>query len=539
MNKISVRENQEIMKHIKKFFYLILLLSIHISINANLTLEEQIEADLFDFDPSISAMDVTTPTITRGTTEKSVGILTEFVKAQTILQEPLYYRTNPIARKNVVDIPIFQHFNTFEKEETNFDCIPFYTQTFNELYYKDFDELKDYIDVNQEHLIRRIDDLKLTTFDFPRVLQLFGKMKLQEHRIGLVFDWTKIRDDWALSIRIPFYYDEHNFYLNLTQRNQITDILGAVDPDFAFDHMVADFLSLGDTKLCFEYLIKQDHRYELALGIRATLPTKLRMSKGVVGAYFDVDKKPKSLNLHTDLLGIPDDPVDLDSYTQAEKDRMTDNATNFSLDALDHLSMLLLEQGSRNHFHVGIGPQMHSTMHFSSKCYLTNLVSLEVFTPAQETRFFLVKNDQAAFDAFYWNETDADVDAKLVFLNKQLKEKFFPPGYSVSVFPGILLQSTSGLVIKRRRVTWTLGSDFWLHSTEKFGSIYAPESIKPLLDTEKAKMGNRFQSTMWVALERNPRPDSTWQYGATISVGTWSSGIGASSSFAFYIEKMF
>lgn len=537
---MSVRENEKIMKFTKKFFYLIFLAGISNTANAALNLEEQIEADLFDFDPSITAMDVNEPTVTRGTTAETVGILTGIVEAQTILQTDLYHRTNPIARKNVIDLPIFQQFNTYTYDEsTTFNCIPFFSQTFNELYYKDFNELKDYIDVDQKHLLRRIDDLQFTTFDIPRVLQLFGKMKLQEHRIGLLFNWTKTRSHWVLSMRTPFYYDEHNFYLNQTQRNQITELLGEGDPQFAFDHLVADFLSLGDTKLCFEYLVKQDYRYELAIGLRATLPTKLRMAKGIAGAYFDVDKNPKSLNLHTDLLGIPDDPLNDASYTAANKALMKKNATDFVLDALDHLSTLLLEQGSRNHFHVGVGPQMHSTMRFNSKCYMTNLVSCEVFTPANERRFFLVKNDKNAFDSFNWGDTDVDIENKLTFLNNQLKEKFFPPGYNVSVFPGLLLQSTTGLVFERRRVILTLGTDFWFHTKESFGTIYAPSAIKPLLNTEKAKMGTRYQSSLWVGLERNLKPDYTWNYGAKLNVGTWSSGIGSSTSFAFYIEKLF
>lgn len=531
MNKISVRENEKIMKSTKKFFYLFLFLFIHTYINANLSLEQQIEDDLFDFDPSISSMDITAPTITRGTAATTVGLLTAAdIDAQTILQAPLYYRTNPISRKMVVDLPLFQHFNTFEEEETNFDCIPFYSQTFNEQYYKDFDELKDYIDVNQEHIVRKLDTNTMTRFQVPKILELFGKMKLQEHRIGLVFDWTKTKENWALSIRFPFYYDEHNFYLNNTQRQQIIDVLGTADPDFAFDHMVADYFGLGDTKLCFEYLIKQDHRYELTLGLRATLPTKIRMAKGVIGAYFNVDKNPTSLNLHADLL---------DPYQDGNDAVAENNATNFGLNALDHLAMLLLEQGSRNHFHVGVGPQMHSTMHFSSKCYLTNLISLELFTPAQETRFFKVKNDPAAFNAFNWADPTDQIDAKLTFLNAQLKEKFLPPGYSVTVSPGILLQSTSALVIKRRRAIVTLGTDFWLHSKEKFGTIYAPTSIKPLLDVENAKMGNRYQSTLWIGFDRIMQPEYKWKFGTKVSVGTWNSGIGASSSFALYIEKVF
>lgn len=532
MNKISVRENEKIMKFTKKFFCLVSLLLINVFVHTGLSLEEQIELDLFDFDTTISEMDVTTPTaVTRGTVPATIGLLTAAdINAQTILQAPLYYRTNPVARKIVVDLPIFQHFNTFNKEETNFDCIPFYSQTFNEQYYKDFDELKDYIDVNQETIVRKLDTETLTRFQVPKLLQLFGKMKLQEHRIGLIFDWTKTRDNWALSIRAPFYYDEHNFYLNPTQRQQIIDVLGSADPDFAFDHMVADYFGLGDTKLCFEYLIKEDHRYALTLGLRATLPTRIRMAKGIIGAYFDVDKNPKSLDLHADVLNPYQDGND----TTAEN-----NLENFLLNSLDHLATLLLEQSSRNHFHVGIGPQMHSTMHFSSKCYLTNLISLELFTPAQETRFFLIKNDQAAFDAFNWADPSVNVDNKLAFLNKQLKEKFFPPGYSVSVSPGILLQSTSGLVIKRRRATITLGTDFWLHSKESFGTIYAPESIKPLLDIEKAKMGNRYQSTLWIGFDRTMQPGYKWNFGIKASTGTWSSGIGASSSFALYIEKVF
>lgn len=525
------------MKLTKKFFYLFFLIFIFNSSNAsNLSLEEQIEADLFDFNPDITAMDVTEPTITRGTKAETIAILTGLVDAQDILQNQVYKRTNPITRKNVVDYPIFQHFETFETQDTNFICIPFFSRTFNERYYKEYHELKDYVDLNQDDIIKKIDDLEFTTFDIPRVLKLFEKMQLQEHRIGLLFDWTKTKECWSLSLRFPLYYDEHNFYLNTTQRNQITAILGPADADFVFDHVVADFLALGDTKLCFEYLMKQDYRYELALGLRATLPTKIRIQKGLVGAYFNVDKQPQSLDLYTDILKIP---VDLTAPTLAEQTQIINNVTHFGLEVLDHLSTILLEQGSRNYFHVGIGPQIHSTMHFNSKCYLTSLISLEVFTPAQEVRFFRVKNDSSAFNALTWSDTAAQIDEKLAFLNTQLKNKFLPSGYNTIVYPGIVLQSTSALVIKKTRVTWTLGSDFWLHSKEIFGTIYAPEDIKPFLDTEHAKAGNCYQSTAWIALDKNPQPDNQWRYGGKLSVGTWNYGIGSSVSFALYIEKMF
>ena len=124
-------------------------------------------------------------------------------------------------------------------------------------------------------------------------------------------------------------------------------------------------------------------------------------------------------------------------------------------------------------------------------------------------------------------------------MNAQLKEKFFHPGYDVVVFPGVLLQSTSGLVIKRPKVTWTLGSDFFLQSKEKFSKIYAPENIKSLLDTDKAKRGTLYQSTLWITLNRNKRPDSQWDYGVRAAVAGCSSGIGQSIGFALYIKKLF
>ncbi|MFT6765932.1 MAG: hypothetical protein ACJAZS_000828, partial [Alteromonas naphthalenivorans] len=426
------------MKHIKQLFYIFFLLNVFYINAAGLSLEQQIEADLFDFDPEMSVIDAGMPTtITRGTTSSTTMILiSPTIKAHLLLQNPIYYRTNPIARKNVIDLPIFQQPVMFGPSEKRFGFLPFYSQTFNEHYYKDFNELKDYIDLDQEHIVRILDDRQFTAFNIPQVLKLFGSMKLQEHRIGIMFNWSLIEPDWSLYVRVPLYYDEHNFYLTPSEQDEITKLLGAADPDFAFDHMVADFLALGDTKLSFEYQLKKDHRYELNIGLRVTLPTKIRFGKGLAGAYFDVDKDPKSLDLHTDILNVPATPLTPNNYTTGEINTITNNATNFGLDVLDHLSTLLLEQGSRNYLHVGIGPFMRSTMHFSNKCYLSNIMSLEIATPAQERRFFLIKNDETAFNAFNWNNP-SNPQEKIDFLNAQLKEKFFPPGYTVSVFPGI------------------------------------------------------------------------------------------------------
>lgn len=534
------------MKHKKnKSILLHLLLAIfQIHTLTNQELEDQILHGLFEYDSSFSEITEHAPQgpLKRIPKDEAVAALTGFVNAQEILQEPLYYRSNPVGRRNIIDVSIFQQFSSFTRIPSKIiEFTPFYTQTYKEYYFNEHESIDHYLNIKQETLVDVVDRFELTSFDLPEILSLFSKIKLQERNAGFMFGFTKATDFYAFAFRIPFYWTEHNFYLNKKEQNAIINHPAFADFkgdffEYAQQHLISDALALGDTKVQIEFLCKKSRKYQLSLGGRATLPTRVRLKKGLLGNYFNINAPRYSFNLYTDLLKIP---TDLTAPTDAEKATLTTNAVALTDAIIDRLSTMLLEQGNENNHHFGIGIFGHSVMRFNEKFSLSSLSSIEALLPSTEKRFYIIKNNNAAFNAFNWDDITVQIDEKLTFLDKQFKEKFFLPVYPTHVFPGFIFQNTSALTHHCHTWDFIVGADFWLQTKEHLGRITTPSSdITDSLQVETAQRKQLYQSGIWLAAEKHPS-SSGWQWGGKIGWTNVSSGIGKDISIAFHFEKIF
>src|SRR3989338_7064482 len=166
------------MKHINKIILFSLVLINHstsFSADQYPYLERDVAQGMFDYDPEMNriAEESGDVTITRLSKSNTVGEL-KIIDAEDLLQSQnsLYLRSNPLGRKNVIDLPIFQNFSKFNGQ-SEVSCLPFYTQTYKEYFYAEYDAIKRYINLKQDHLIRKLDDINFTLFDIPQVLSLF------------------------------------------------------------------------------------------------------------------------------------------------------------------------------------------------------------------------------------------------------------------------------------------------------------------------------------------------------------------------------
>lgn len=534
------------MKHqFKKNLFLLVLLSYKTTCTlTHQELEDQILHGLFKYDASFDDVINHAPQgpLKRVVKNEAVAALTGIVDAQDILQDGFYYRSNPIARRNIIDVSIFQQFNFFSQhQEEHYTWTPFYTQTYKEYYYQQHETIDKYINIKQETLVDRIDRLQLTSINLPEVFSLFSKIKLQERNAGFMFNFLQTTDFYAFSFRIPFYWVEHNFYLNKQEQDAINNhpVFAEFEGDFfeyAQQHLISDALALGDTKLQIEFLAKKTYKYELSIGGKATLPTRVRIKKGLLGNYFNINAPQYNFDLYNDLLKIP---ADLTAPTSAETALLTHNTTALTDALIDRLSTLLLEQGNENNHHFSIGLFAHSLMKFNTQFSLASLLSLEAVLPSSEKRFYIIKNNPAAFAAFNWDDTTVQVDEKITFLNQQFKEKFFPPAYTTRVFPGFVFQSTSALTHHCTNWDFTLGGDFWLQTKEHIRvNQKLPSDISGLLQTETAQRDRAYQSGIWIAAEKHPC-NNGWQWGIKAGTTTLSSGVGKDISFALTLKNDF
>ena len=483
----------------------------------------------------------------------AVANLTTLVDAQKILQNHLYYRSNPPMRRNIIDNPIFQQFVERGNSGQNFSFKPFITQTFKEYFYDTRSNINYYIDMNQNDANNQLNDLltKIENVDFlpngfsiSNVLGLFNTIYLEERRIGGMFEYVKSTETWTLSGRIPFYYGEHN--LNMPPEDQVQVQKNSFFGDSNFDeitfarkHLISDQVGFGDLRINFEHLFINTHKQVFSAGIRGTIPTAFAVKKGLYGTNFNVYTPAPTFDLYTDLLlpGVstpPDRNIPL----------VQENVQNLGNAIIDRLSTILVQTPLGNNHHLGIGVFTHNKMIFSDRVSLSGLFSAEIILPAKEQRFFITNTPLAAFSAFDWADTSAatgKLSAKLDFLNKQFINKFFPTRYEVSVFPGFIIQSTSALTYRGRRLEITGGTDLWWHTDERFLTIDAPNEIKNqgIINKSTTKIGYGYQSMLWFSLEKKFKPGSSWKFGLRAEVTANSFGVGEEWGACILIQKFF
>ena len=473
----------------------------------------------------------------------------DLVNAQVILQNPLYYRSNPPIRRNVIDFPIFQQFVQRGEHRQEFAFKPFFVQTFKEYFYNTRSNINYYIDMLQNELnaqidlLTQIEGIDFKGFNLSNVLGLFETIFLEQRRAGFMFEYVRATERWTLSLRLPFLYDEHN--LNMPEEDQAAVQNNPFFSDsnfdemtFAREHLIADRLGFGDTRINLEYLIVESKKQIFSAGIRATIPTAFAVKKGLYGTTFNVYASPPPFNLYNDLLlpGLstpPDQNIPL----------VEQNIQSFGNAVMDRLSTILLESPSGNNHHLGLGIFSHNTMIFTNRLSLSGLASAEILLPATERRFFITYTPQAAYNVFDWNDTSpqsGQIQQKLNFLNEQFINKFFPTGYDVTVFPGFIIQSTSAMTYEGKHIDFTVGTDLWWTSREKFLSIKAPENIKKtILNPYTAKKGYGYQSMFWFSLEKKVKPGSTWRLGLRAQATANSFGVGQDWGACILIQKQF
>lgn len=529
---------------------------------ASAEIDEDILNGLFYEDMAALPTNVTTDVITRGGGGSTSIPLLSALDMQDLLRTPLYLRTNPIMRVPLLDLPMFQAFIKY-KPGDKVEVFPFYSQTYNEHFYKNKDTINYYIALQDPALITAINQAEQFISDatgqppinIPGLLPLFHNLKTQERRTGFMTQFIKNFNDWSFLIRVPVYYQEHNLYLTPAEVAAINNnpffeqSAGEDYMQFARQHLICDSLGLGDTRLMFEFFVYDHPTYQWGCGFRVTLPTGFAFKKGLYGSAFPKHAPTPNLDLS--------DIINTDLLTTGQlSEEQQQEIFDFGTSVLNQLSTMLLNEPMGNGHHVGLGVFSHSHMRFSSWISLGSLTQIELLMPCGASRFFYLGPNMDAYNNFDWADTSVQANEKLKYLNNQLKKKFFPPLYSCVVFPGLILQNTTALLFEGEFWNKIIGSDLWFHTKEQVFNIQVPPQDAPLLDVKKSTMGGGYQAKLWGSIERNPKkesywlrnPDETrtrlmelspWTFGLRGEVATNSYTVGGDWGFSLYIKNEF
>ncbi len=508
------------------------------------------EFDDFDFGDEIvdqPSHRINTRALTPDQVEFCVSVLTDEdfgVNIIPILKVPLYIKTHPLHQRNVLDLPLFNIFLTFPTDCNVFRLDAFYNQTTRSNFTAGSTNIRDYIALEDENLIRALQDAEKkireqtgTEFDLnvPIILSLFSCMTIEERRAGFMFQWMLNEDCFQAIAKLPLFYVEHNFSLTDEEICAITNQgipgistgAGTNTQKELNKHLVRDRITFGDLRLDLGYAISNENTRQSFLGLELTFPTHFALKKGLLGEKH----KRKPCDPNFDLCEI----ITLSLSGTEDQEIATDKTTAFFIGALDQLTANVLDPEPYNDGrHITIGLYSSSCIQLCDWLTIRSKSTISFVTPHHEERYYIPLRDPKKFNRDYDDNTQAA--ANMAFLNKEFNDKFYPKVIRTNVWPGIILQMTTSVQANWWNCGIEFGTDLWWQSEEHIEC----NNCMLGLDIKKGIEPEAFQSKIFGKLTYQKETKShLWNMFLGIDGTTMSSGIGKDFSVILGFEVDF
>lgn len=445
----------------------------------------------------------------------------------TVLGTDLYKSTKQIRRRSILDTEIIGH-NPFYTNNS-FQGTLFFNATRSSCLVNDFKTLNRYLDLMQGDLPEKLEDyvqeygteynITFSATDIPDLLGFLGNIKIGEAQIGCMLEYTHIfNEKWSATIKTPLLWQIYFPYLSTQERTNLEKnaLINYFDTgtsfmEFARAHLLSDKIGLGDIELRAEYTLYQRPTSLSFLGFSLGIPSKLTLKKGVFGSYFPKDKLT-TLNLEQEFI----DPLVADNL-----DTLQNNGKKLALSILDHISSVLLEHPLSRDNHWFIGLYSKSSRDFTPNLTLSSVLHCKIPLPRNEHRFIkmpVTRQEITALKAIgnisgTAQEIDSDEEAKKFIAHYQtlLLQKLYPQAYDCTIFPGVMIISTSFLTYKRDNWTFRIGGETWYQTREHLMKLKVDSETQSKLDTKGLLNSYGCQTQTHVGIIYH-NPESDWKY---------------------------
>ncbi len=490
--------------------------------------------------------------ISRAVNPVEIMVILNALGVPAVLQEPLFLHTNILNKRSLLDQPIFEPDRPEFPGKWVVGLNAFARKTTRSNFTRGSDKLESWLALSQNSLIARLEQaienanmLSLgIDLDIDKIFGLFRNMTVEERQVGFMIHGMKRWNNVTLRIMAPLYYLESNFSLTKKEQDAVARELGAMEPEeekrFRKAHFISDKIGLGDTRIEIDGTVLNRPSYKLRVGGLATIPTAFRWGAGFLGSSFAKPSTLPTFELEPifDALSNPSEDSE-----QAAKLLLQ----NFLLDALDRVAADLIDVPLGNNGHLGLGVYMRgkaplSTIMntwFAQRLKFANRISLEMFVPAREKRFYINRVNEAAFAEHNFKDLDMAAE-NLQFLKEQAISRLFLRAFDTKIVPGVIFRWTSGMYYKGDIFGFNLGTDFWLQNKAHLSSINASPKTLAEIDVFKAKQPVAQQSKIFGAFLFKIKSDKcTYFFSINADASLNTKGLGQDYSLALNFESSF
>jgi len=477
-----------------------------------------------------------------------LGILDEFVD---IFKEDIYLRTNPLNRRNVVDMPIGMQDKKYSYENWTLGAELFWNHRHRVFFSQKCSGFQSYFAMNG--LIYKLDAItkKLIkdgapfgNFDDPvDVLLLFKNGTIQDRRFGFLLQAHKKYRNINFFFKLPFFYQESNYFFEEKEREAMEEKLGVLDEEeetrLSEAHLISDRLGFGDLRFVADYPLTDNGRFMTRLGLQLTVPLNWSLAKGLKGSHFKPITTKPELDITEILSLVTDNTTKPDAFIIMR---------DLAYKAIDHASANLIDYSQGNDRHLGIGAQMNTMWPlnlfikrpWTDDIFIKGRIYLEYLFPARENRYFAGCLDDRLFDMRDFRDSSKAIE-NMAFLEDQFINKLFPSVYEATIYPGIVFRWTSKATYETDRWGLHLGTDMWVRTEETIENICLDDANK--IDRLKIQLARKlmaYQSKVLGSLFfKSHRDNKDWIFSLDADATWWTSGIGYDWTISLNMEVNF
>lgn len=490
--------------------------------------------------------------ISRAINPVTIMTILNALNVPTILQEPLFLHTNILNKRSLLDQPIFEPDRAEFPGKFVVGTSAFARKTERSNFTRGSDKLESYIALSQASLIAKLEDTiqRVNQFssgfdiDIAKIFSLFENMTVQERQVGFMVHVMKRWRYTTLRVMMPIYYLESNFSLTKKEEDAVARELGARDPEeeerSRKAHFISDKIGFGDTRIELDRRILKRPSFTLRCGVLATVPTAWTWGGGFLGSSF---AKPSTLpNFELEaIFNAIENPG-----TESEKEAIN-VIKELLLDAFDRVAADLIDVPLGNNRHLGLGIytrgktplSAYLNTSFAERIKFANRISIELFFPATEKRFYINKIDEVGFGNHNFQDTDLAAE-NVQFLKEQAISRLFLRAFDTRIIPGVIFRWSSGAYYKGERFGFNLGTDFWLQNKPQLSSISVSQKTLHQIDIPKAKPPVAQQSKIFGGLLCKHKTNrSTWIFSVNADASLNTKGLGQDYSLSFNFESSF
>ncbi len=511
---------------------------------------------------------------------ESILQLIEDVGGFALLEQDFYLLTNPFVQRSLLDLPLWELHSCQEPEKWIVGAHLFWNQMDRSVFTCKSTNISSFLDLTQQTLFNALDNIRQNienefpvaslidplsdTANFDKILRLFRGYTVQQRRLGAMFHVWRQWQRAELRMLLPLYYIERNYNATPEENRAIEEQFGAFDPDefklFSKNHGISDKVGFGDFRFEANYAAYQTDTFAFRAGGFLTIPTAFAISKGIKGSSFRDDLCQPTLDLQAifdlifkdgDLTNPTISPDEQEALKEVLIGDICKNKNGFLLGTLDRMSAILLDTPLGNGGHVGLGLMLRSKTslralldeyEWTDNISWNNRLSVEYLTPSNETRFYIRRNEPSDFTSRDFDSDDEQIQKdNLIFLQKEIVDKFYPYAIKTKVQPGVIFHWFSRFCFTGEVWDISLGSDFWLQQGESLKNLQCVDkALLERLDICNAikPMAYQFKtvgSLSWKVL----RPDYAFFFSLNAEGTSWNKGIGDDWTVSLNIEANF